>query len=459
MHRRLISLARAVAVLAGTSVQLACGFWQSAGGEPLPDPSSLIPRLFDTALLYREMGLLTAGEPVTFVAGVRWLAGPEADSTLAVVGVSLSNDALSFRRTGEFFEARYRVDVVFRREAVVVQQVATEEAVRVASFTETQRADESLVFQRFLLLPSGPLSVSISVRDVYGAGVSRTEGSVVVPAYGERLRLSSLVPVYRGSARSSRSEIPEFVVNPRATVPYGSDTLSLYLEAYGVARPTTVILRALLRSDGSEVWRDTLALHPGSNVVVAVARIPTSDLPVGVLRFDGLLAGSADTVRAPALVSFSDEWAVANFEQTLALLRFFGPAAQRRALLEAPLERRAALWKEFWRDTDPDPTTPENEAINEYFRRLLEANERFGEVSEAGWLTDRGEVFIALGEPDGVLDSGSDYRARGPRVIRWSYTTYRLALEFVDETGFGRFRLTPSSRAAFLAARDEAGRQ
>ncbi len=36
-----------------------------------------------------------------------------------------------------------------------------------------------------------------------------------------------------------------------------------------------------------------------------------------------------------------------------------------------------------------------------------------------------------------------------PQTIRWSYTTLRLGLLFQDLTGFGRFELTPGSRADY----------
>jgi hypothetical protein len=57
-------------------------------------------------------------------------------------------------------------------------------------------------------------------------------------------------------------------------------------------------------------------------------------------------------------------------------------------------------------------------------------------------------VYITIGEPDEIFDASSDFQ--GPRrIIRWNYYSYRLVLDFVDETGFGRFRLTPSARAEF----------
>ena len=56
-----------------------------------------------------------------------------------------------------------------------------------------------------------------------------------------------------------------------------------------------------------------------------------------------------------------------------------------------------------------------------------------------GWRTDRGEVFITLGPPDESIENTP---GTGNRVVRWSYQDYRLDLYFLDETGFGRLRLT-----------------
>jgi GWxTD domain-containing protein len=117
-------------------------------------------------------------------------------------------------------------------------------------------------------------------------------------------------------------------------------------------------------------------------------------------------------------------------------------------LRDAPDAERQALWREFLRTTDPNPATPENEALEAYFRRVLIANSRFEEAGEPGWLSDRGEVYITLGEPDEVFDLSSDFQ--GPRrIIRWNYFSHRLTLDFLDETGFGRFRLTPAGRAEY----------
>jgi len=93
--------------------------------------------------------------------------------------------------------------------------------------------------------------------------------------------------------------------------------------------------------------------------------------------------------------------------------------------------------------------TPENEAIDDYFRRVQQANIRFADEGGPGWQTERGEVFITLGEPDEMLDVSNGMDRSGTRVLKWTYASERLVLYFQDQTGFSRYRLTPTSRAEF----------
>jgi GWxTD domain-containing protein len=438
-------------VLAWVALVSACGPWQRVGTDPGPDPGRLVPRLFDAASVYADMGLFAAGEPLPFIAGVRFLATEGADSTMAVFGVSLANRALSFRRAGSIFEGRYRVEFSLRRDGRIVHQSAQNEAVRVASFAETQRADESVVYQRFVTLPPGPLELTISVRDRNGTNFGRVQGPVEIPTYGADVSLSSVIPVYEAAGRNDRSGVPDLVLNPRATVPYGSDTLRLYLEAYGVPPGRAVVLRAVSREAAPvEVWRDTLTVEPPASFRGFVIPVAPEQLPIGVLLVEAFVSGGEDSVRTVALVSFSEQWVVANFDETLFLLKHFGSEQALEELRAAPPEERPGLWAAFWKATDPNPQTQEHEALEVYFRRLQEANRAFQEGGEPGWLTDRGEVFITIGPPDEIFDSSSDLQDRsGQRIIRWTYIADRLVLDFVDDTGFGRFRLTSYSRSEY----------
>jgi GWxTD domain-containing protein len=63
-----------------------------------------------------------------------------------------------------------------------------------------------------------------------------------------------------------------------------------------------------------------------------------------------------------------------------------------------PLEREEFIEK-FWARRDPTPYTARNEFKEQYFNRIREANKMFrGAI--AGWLQDRGRIYILLGPPN-----------------------------------------------------------
>jgi GWxTD domain-containing protein len=160
-----------------------------------------------------------------------------------------------------------------------------------------------------------------------------------------------------------------------------------------------------------------------------------------------LVVGAGPAERsASALVSFSQAWVITNFDEMLDLLRYYGEDGRISAMRKAPPAERSRLWREFYAETDPNRSTPENEALNQYFGRISAANSRFTDEGTNGWRTDRGEVFIGLGPPDESIETSP---GTAGRVVRWTYLNLRLSLFFQDETGFGRLRLTPGSRAEF----------
>ena len=68
--------------------------------------------------------------------------------------------------------------------------------------------------------------------------------------------------------------------------------------------------------------------------------------------------------------------------------------------LQSEAEREAFITA-FWQRRDPEPLTPENEFQTEHYRRIEYANTRLGgETGLPGWLTDRGRIYIQLGEPE-----------------------------------------------------------
>ena len=351
---------------------------------------------------------------------------------------------------GGEFVAEYRVEAAFLTDSgvVPVRQLASDQQVRVRNFQETLRNDESIIFQQFVTVPPGTYRVSVTVRDRNGPAVARAERVDTAPRFASPVPIMTRpVAVYSAEGRHQRADLPKLVANPRATLPYGSDSMHFYIERYG-GGPSALMARVVDGAD-KELWRDSLRLTGGANLAYGTIIVAPGKLPVGQAELQAIPVGGGDTTRTRFLVSFSNQWVITNFDEMASLLRYFERQDWVDSLRRSSAERRPEVWHEFWKATDPVPFTPENEALDDYFRRVQAANIRFQDEGEPGWLTERGEVFISLGEADEMLDMSNGMDRSGLRVIRWTYNTQRLVLYFQDQTGFSRFRLTPSSRAEY----------
>jgi GWxTD domain-containing protein len=419
-----------------------CGSWQRVGGDTTPPPEEqAIAQMTDLPSIYRSLGRLAAGAPLPFIGSVGVLAGP-ADSSFALVALSFSNKDFSFNKSGTDFVARYRVEIVAQRQGTSAVTLTKDETVRVRTYQETQRSDESLLFQQTLRLAPGTYSLSVTLHDLASPRSSSSQATVTVPDYAPGT-VSAPFFVYQVKGRPSPAVAPSAILNPRGTVAYGGDSLLAYVEGYGMTAPRAVPFE--LRDERDSVVLSSAIQFAGGTPLEAHAILIRSDsVPLGVLRL--VLDPGPNQRWTGLLVSLSPAWLVTNYDDMIDLLRYFGTESQLAALKKATPAERPALWAQFWHDTDPNPDTPQNEALTEYFIRLAQANRLFTNEGVAGWRTDRGEVYITAGPPDEIYDStvtGQD------QLIRWSYIVERLTLYFQDPSGFGRFNLTSSSRSQF----------
>jgi GWxTD domain-containing protein len=450
-----------VAAMGVTVAAAGCARGPRVGPDGAPEPAAAADQtrredvggLGDATRVYQTMGLLASAGPVAFVGSVAYLAGPTADTTLALVTLSLANRSLTFTRDGDRFRAGYEVQLDLRQGSGVVRHVEARETVHVPSFRETSRGDESVIFQQQLSVPPGQYVLAFAVRDAVGGKSATQEALVTAPRFTAGT-LSSPITVLEVTPRASTDSLPRLVASPRSTVAFGRDSLvPVYLEGYGpgTALPVAVAVRS---DQGGPLWTDTVSLQRRGALFSGVINVPVSQLGVGVMTlvaWRGDSAGVRDTARAPVFVSFGDELPVANFDEMLSYLRFFTTPQRLAALRAVPPTQRATAWATFAQETDPAPSTPQHEGLRDYFARIRTANARFREEGTAGWVTDRGMVLVSLGEPDQLYEQGgADVNQRG-RAQVWEYRQHRLQLVFVDQTGFGRWRLTTSSDADLQA--------
>src|SRR5687768_249797 len=430
------------------------------GPRPTPGPGAPPPRviaargtpsaLLDPTELYQRNGMIARATPMAFVGSVRFLPTSSTDSTLVLVALSMPNRSLTFAGAGDRQEAGYTVITEARQGGAVVQRREARETVRVASFRETTRGDESVIFQQFMTLSPGDYELAVVIRDAGSARSGAYELASSVP----RLASSAVAPpvvAYEATPRTNADSMPHLIANPRATIVFGRDTIvPVYVEQAMPPGATSEATLSVLSDEGTVLWSDTISLQSGVGVAGGLGQVPATRFGVGHFWVTTApLNGTAPAVRVPLFISFGDEWGIAPLEEMLSYLRYFADGSRLRALQDAAPEARASAWMTFWRETDPDPQTTEHEALRDYFRRLVTVNERFRDEASAGCLTERGDVVVTLGEPDQILEQGDVGIGNRGRIQIWQYLQHRTQFVFVDQSGFGRWRMTPASESEF----------
>lgn len=398
--------------------------------------------------LYRQSGLLAQAGAIPFVGSVRFLAGPTSDSTLVLIALSLANRSFLFTPQGSEERASFVVAISAHDSTNPAVRVENQQLIRVKTFKETARADESVVYERYLTLKPGNYTLSVTVSDKNTANTNTGSMSIAVPPMTAGA-LSSPITVHTAIARDRRDTLPNLIANPRSTLVFGKDSLaSVYLEMYDLPAGSRIAL-SVLTPDNNPLLRDTVTLTREESIAGAVFGLPMTRLGLGRRIVEATVVGSRDTVRTPLWITVGEGMGIISFEELLSYLRYFATAERLQALRDTPTDQRAAAWAAFWKETDPNPATIENEALVEYFERIQTANRQFKEPGEPGWLTDRGKVFITLGEPDQITGQNGRGLTPSGRSQYWAYARHGIRFEFVDQNGFGRWRLTPRSESDF----------
>jgi len=404
---------------------------------------------FDPTPLYRQMGMIARGLPFPVVGRTAFLPSPRRDTTHVVLVLGFSPAALRFtRETDNRFRANYTVGITVERDGQPVLASETTEAVVVAAFRETERTDESLLFQEIMDLAPGKYRLTLSVRDVSSQRGFVEPIELDVPDFSAHA-LGSPVPVNKVVPRETLDTIPYLLARPRATASLGQDSvLPVYIESTSPADST---LRLVARGESGRVlFSDDVRITAHEGFAAGIVQVPVHRLGVGVSELSFVGHDGRDTSSAFVFVGFGDDLPVARFEDMLQFLRYYARPQRLQALREAPEEERPAAWAAFLRETDSIPNTPQHEGLRSYFGRLVRANARFREDGVAGWMSDRGRVLIVLGEPDQIIEPTYTDMSRVRQQI-WEYSNRALQLQFYDQTGTGRWRLTQGSDSRFEA--------
>lgn len=127
-----------------------------------------------------------------------------------------------------------------------------------------------------------------------------------------------------------------------------------------------------------------------------------------------------------------------NLEDAINQMKYIAPPKVIKAIRKGRQEEKKEKFLKFWKGKDPTPNTQENELMNEYYMRVHYSNQHFSGF-QAGWKADMGMIFILFGPPSDIERHPFDIQSKPYEI--WYYYEINRTFVFVDESGFGEYRL------------------
>jgi GWxTD domain-containing protein len=129
-----------------------------------------------------------------------------------------------------------------------------------------------------------------------------------------------------------------------------------------------------------------------------------------------------------------------SLKDQLSQLRYITDQNEWKSLKALPDSKIQEGIENFWSVHDPSPGTLRNENRENFYSRVIMADEKFTIHKKLrGWASDRGRIYIKFGEPD-EINTEILPLGRYPSII-WIYYKQNREFYFVDLGGYGQFTL------------------
>ncbi len=359
------------------------------------------------------------------------------------VYIQVPYKSLQFIKTGQGFTAKYSVVVsVFdeTKERLIVEKTWNE-TINVIDFAQTiSKLNYNVGFKSFDLKP-GNYFFRTAVIDSDSKKEVKSENTFRVREINPVLDISDILLIVRSDAKNNQV-LPNIPRN--VTLSVGG--LQFFYEIYSgdsIKRNCTVDYE-IIDKNSKVLYRKSLLkeLIYGKNQFVESLDDLHLDLGTFILR--ATLKDENFKTITTINKSFFSRWvglpgSVTDIDKAISQMVYIATPDELSKLKDSKTnDEKLKNFLEFWKKKDPSPNNEENEVFDEYFRRVAYANDNFSNYNE-GWRTDRGMVYIILGAPNNIDRHPFEYDSKPYEV--WEYYELNRSFIFLDQTGFGDYRL------------------
>ncbi len=358
-------------------------------------------------------------------------------------------DMLSFIKYSDIFNASYEVTVdVFDSTKEQLTEKLWTERIETRDYKESISPVTGKISQVTLMLPSASYEIVIQVRDLETKKIRQIKRSVTVRNFAALPVALSDVMVVRKVVREK--EKATLTPNIAAVVTSENEAIPLYLQVQSQVIPREITYVITLEGkSGTIVYADTVTETIAKKNQSVFLSIPPKSINAGeyTLEIQGQIpdTGKLRSKRTVTTVSRTLEirmpgipFSITDLDKAIDQLKYIADKDTLDVMKNAPPEKKREMFLRFWKLRDSIKGYGEGDLMKEYYQRVEYANKNFGHYLE-GWRTDRGNVYIIFGEPGNIERHPMELSSKPYEI--WSYYDLNREFIFVDESGFGDYRL------------------
>jgi GWxTD domain-containing protein len=358
--------------------------------------------------------------------------------------VQVPFNSLQFVKEGSGFKAEYAVTIsVYDKEKEnLLTEKLWNEKISLQEFDETHSLSNfNLSVKSFILRPGENVFV-ISVEDKDSRKKSSYEAKFTVREFEHPVDISDLLFIRNKTVVNGKGKS---FPNISKIISTAQTKLSVYAEVYADSATLGLLNYQITSKDKKLILEKTSEkdLHSGINYITL--ETDSLKLPLDNYTFTLTVSDMNSSKKVSSNNTFFARIegvppSITNIDKAISQLIYLATTNELDSIKEAKNSaEKLERFLNFWKAKDPNKSTPENEAFNEYYRRVDYANTHFSHYTE-GWKSDMGMVYIILGAPNSVDRHPFEYDSKPYEI--WEYYQINRQFVFVDYTGFGDYRLT-----------------
>jgi GWxTD domain-containing protein len=335
------------------------------------------------------------------------------------------------------------IDVKDKNDVVVYNNISKEE------ITTKQTGQEYLsqnteIISKNLFLPPGDYKVKVSLYEQSSKNRSEKEKKVTVRDFAaSTIALSDVMIVSKMSTTTGKKIITPDVARNVGAI----DTFYLFYYVYRNSDEQQIDVSCrIFDAENKEVYSGNQVINTESGITFQnqiFMPVPTEKLAYGKYTVEITAASGSQNVSEKAYFDNQNTdfpLALKDIDVLIEQLQYIAKDEEMTFMRDGNTDvEKQKRFVEFWKKKDPSPNTKRNEAMQDYYKRLAVATKLFSTIYTQGWRTDMGMVFIIFGEPNNIERHPYEMDSKPYEV--WDYYSMNKQFVFVDNTGFGDYRL------------------